>query len=357
MKSGMLVIFHNFDNRKSDAQTYRDCVTLAETAEPLGFDFLMATEHHFTEYSMCPDNVDFLCYMAAKTSRIKLGPGAIIVPWNDPLRSASKMVMLDHLSQGRAVLGLGRGLARIEYELFDLDMSKTRAQFDEGARMIKRALETGFIESDGPMYHQKRAPIRPAPFSTDWSDRTFCVGMSPDSVVEAGRIGGRLMSFSNLPWKVFRTKSLEPYLKTYEQCHGKNPPPIVTGDLVIVHEDAERAEELARVHFTNYLHSVLKFYELAGDHFSKAKGYESYAQEAEKIADADTQKKMEEGYLNGNLYGTPEQVVEKIAARRELLAHPFDVCAIFEPGGISLEDMLESARLFGTKVQPMIEHL
>ena len=44
MKSGMLVIFHNFDNRKSDAQTYRDCVTLAETAEPLGFDFLMATE-------------------------------------------------------------------------------------------------------------------------------------------------------------------------------------------------------------------------------------------------------------------------------------------------------------------------
>ena len=357
MKSGMLVIFHNFDNRKSDAQTYRDCVALAETAEPLGFDFLMATEHHFTEYSMCPDNVDFLCYMAAKTSRIKLGPGAIIVPWNDPLRSASKMVMLDHLSQGRALLGLGRGLARIEYELFDLDMSKTRAQFDEGARMIKRALETGFIESDGPMYHQKRAQIRPAPFSTDWSDRILCVGMSPDSVVEAGRIGARLMSFSNLPWKVFRTKSLEPYLETYEQCHGKTPPPIVTGDLVIVHEDAERAEELARVHFTNYLQSVLKFYELAGDHFSKAKGYESYAQEAEKIAHADTQKRMEEGYLSGNLYGTPEQVVEKIAARRELLAHPFDVCAIFEPGGISLEDMLESARLFGTKVQPMIEHL
>ena len=155
MKSGMLIIFHNFDNRKSDAQTYRDCVALAETAEPLGFDFLMATEHHFTEYSMCPDNLDFLCFMAAKTSHIKLGPGAIIVPWNDPLRSASKMVMLDHLSQGRALLGLGRGLARIEYELFDLDMSNTRAQFDEGARMIKRALETGYIESDGPMFHQK----------------------------------------------------------------------------------------------------------------------------------------------------------------------------------------------------------
>jgi alkanesulfonate monooxygenase SsuD/methylene tetrahydromethanopterin reductase-like flavin-dependent oxidoreductase (luciferase family) len=357
MKSGMLIIFHNFESRKSDAQTYRDCVALAETAEPLGFDFLMATEHHFTDYSMCPDNVDFLCFMAARTTRIKLGPGAIIVPWNDPLRSASKMVMLDHLSQGRALLGLGRGLARIEYELFDLDMSNTRAQFDEGARMIKRALETGYIESDGPMYHQKRAPIRPAPFSTDWSDRTFCVGMSPDSVIEAARIGARLMSFSNVPWQVFRTKSLAPYLEAYEQCHGKTPPPIVTGDLVIVHEDAERAEELARIHFTNYLHSVLAFYELGGDHFARAKGYETYALEAEKIAAVDSRKKMEEAYLSGNLYGTPAQVAEKIAARREILGHPFDVCAIFEPGGIALRDMLESARLFGTEVQPMIEGL
>jgi alkanesulfonate monooxygenase SsuD/methylene tetrahydromethanopterin reductase-like flavin-dependent oxidoreductase (luciferase family) len=236
-------------------------------------------------------------------------------------------------------------------------MSNTRAQFDEGARMIKRALETGYIESEGPMYHQKRAPIRPAPFSTDWSDRTLCVGMSPDSVIEAARIGARLMSFSNVPWKVFKSKSLEPYLEDYEQHHGKTPPPIVTGDLVIVHEDAERAEELARIHFTNYLHSVLNFYELGGHHFAQAKGYETYALEAEKIAAADSRKKMEEAYLSGNLYGTPAQVVEKIAARRDVLEHPFDVCAIFEPGGISLADMLESARLFGTKVQPVIEGL
>ena len=356
MKSGMLIIFHNFESRKSDMETYRDCVALAETAEPLGFDFLLATEHHFTEYSMCPDNVDFLCFMAARTNTIKLGPGAIIVPWNNPLRSASKMVMLDHLSEGRALLGFGRGLARIEYELFDLDMSNTRAQFDEGARMIKRALETGYIESGGPMFPQKRARIRPDPFSTDWDDRTLCVGMSPDSVLEAGKIGGRLMSFSNTPWPKYKEASLEPYLETYQECHGRTAPPIVTGDLVVVHEDAGRAEELANIHFRRYFESVMGFYELDGDHFSKVKGYDSYANDAKKIEHIDKQK-MADAYVEGNLYGTPEQIVEKLALRRELLGHPFDVCAIFEGGGIAREDMLESARLWGNQVQPKVEAL
>lgn len=354
MQSGMLIIFHNFDNLKSDADTYRECLKLAESAESFGFDFLLAAEHHFTEYSMCPDNIDFLCYMAAKTTTLKLGPGAIIVPWNNPLRSASKMIMLDHLSQGRAVVGLGRGLARIEYELFDLDMSNTRAQFDEGARMIKAALETGFIESDGPMYKQKRAQIRPAPFNTDWSNRLYCVGMSPDSVLEAARIGGRLMSFSNTPWPKYKEKSLIPYLDAFKECHGITAPALVTGDLVIVHEDSQRAAELANIHFRNYFKSVMNFYELSGDHFSKVKGYDSYANDAKKISSADT-KKMEDAYVEGNLYGTPKEITEKIAARRELLGHPFDICAIFEPGGIALEDMLNSAKLWGERIHPVIK--
>lgn len=354
MQSGMLIIFHNYENTKSDVDTYKDCIALAESAEPLGFDFLLAAEHHFTEYSMCPDNIDFLCYMAGKTNNIKLGPGVIIVPWNNPLRSASKMVMLDHFSEGRALLGLGRGLAKVEYELFDLDMSKTRGQFDEGARMIIQALESGFIESDGPMYHQKRAAIRPEPFNNQWADRTLCVGMSPDSVIEAARLGARLMSFSNTPWEVYLNKSLKPYLEAFEENHGELAPPIVTGDLVVVHEDEERARELANTHFRNYFQSVMKFYELSGDHFSKVKGYESYAKDAKKIGVAD-KSKMEDAYVEGNLFGTPKQILEKIEARRELLGHPFDICAIFEPGGISKADMLHSAKLFGEEISPVIK--
>ena len=70
--------------------------------------------------------------------------------------------MLDHLSNGRAVLGLGRGLARFEYEHFGIDMNTSRDRFDEASRMIVDALDTGFIEGKGPFYPQLRTEIRNA---------------------------------------------------------------------------------------------------------------------------------------------------------------------------------------------------
>lgn len=356
MQAGLLAIFQNFESRKPDAEVYRDVMSVMEQGEPLGFDFLLVTEHHFTDYSMSPDNMIALTYLAAKTSKIKLGTGAIIVPWNDPLRCASKMLMLDQLSQGRAWLGLGRGLARIEYELLGLDMSESRDRFDEGARMIKRALETGYIESDGPMFPQKRAQLRPGPYNPDWSERFLCVGMSPASVLEAAKMGARLMSFSNTKWDVYREKSLRPYLETYERENGRAPPPILTGDLVIVHEDRERARELAEEHFRNYFYTVSAFYELSGDHFSKVSGYESYAMESKKISGMD-QERVAQAYIDYNLYGTPADIVEKIHERRRLLEHPFDIAVIFEGGGISNADMCNTVKLFGEKVLPKIANL
>lgn len=354
MKAGLLAIFQNYEDRKTDAQVYQDVLSIMEDGEGLGYDFLMATEHHFTDYSMCPDNTNVLSYLAGRTKSIKLGTGAIIVPWNDPLRCASKMLMLDHLCQGRALLGVGRGLARVEYEILGLDMSESRERFDEGTRMIINALKTGYIESDGPMFPQKRAPLRPGPYSTNWDDRIFCVGMSPPSVLEAAKLGARLMSFSNTSWDAFRKNSLSPYLETYEEIHGSAPPPIVTGDLLIVHEDEERARELAVEHFTNYYHTVSRFYDLTGDHFQQVKGYESYASAAKKNKTLGNAE-MAQAYVDFNLYGTPDQIVEKIAERRRLLGHPFDIALIFEGGGISTENMHNSVRLFAEKVLPQIE--
>lgn len=353
MKAGLLAIFQNYQSQKTDTEVYQDVMGILESAEPLGFDFVLVTEHHFADYSMSPDNTNILSYLAAKTDNIKLGTGAIIVPWHDPLRCAEKMLVLDQLSQGRALLGLGRGLARIEYEILDLDMSDSRERFDEGARMIKSALETGFIESDGPMYPQKRAQLRPGPYNPNWDDRFFSVGMSPASVLEAAKMGARLMSFSTSPWEAFRVNSLEPYIETFEAIHKKPAPPLVTADLVIVHEDEERARELATEHFKNYYYTVTDFYELKGDHFSQAKGYESYAAAASATRDQGDDK-LADDYVEFNLYGTPEQVTEKIRERRRILEHPFDIAVIFEGGGLSVQDMSRTSKLFADKVIPVL---
>src|SRR4029078_10478775 len=98
----------------------------------------------------------------------------------------------------RVLCGMGRGLARREYAGFGIPMDESRDRFDEAARMILAALETGSIEGVGPYLPQPRAPIPPAP-ARSFADRTYCVAMSPDSVLAAADLGARMVMFSQQP--------------------------------------------------------------------------------------------------------------------------------------------------------------
>src|SRR3546814_1076391 len=143
MKIGVQMVFQSwgYDDPVTDGQVVDEEVRLAVLAEELGFDALWPVEHHFEDYSFCPDNFVVLANLAARTERIGLGTGAVILPWNDPLRVAEKASLLDHLSGGRLLLGVGRGLARREYERMGLDMNTPRERFDEAAAMVLDALD------------------------------------------------------------------------------------------------------------------------------------------------------------------------------------------------------------------------
>ncbi len=119
MHVGMAAIFQNPDRRAQRRR--RLCATSCGSrslAEPLGFDSLWGVEHHFTDYTMCPDVLQFLTYMAGRTKRVKLGSMVVVLPWHDPMRVAEEISMLDHMSSGRLILGIGRGAGRVEFDGF-----------------------------------------------------------------------------------------------------------------------------------------------------------------------------------------------------------------------------------------------
>ena len=105
----MATVFQNPGQARPDLQVYRDELRLADLAEPLGFQSIWGVEHHFTDYTMCPDVLQFLTYMAGRTESARLGSMVVVLPWHDPLRVAEQVSMLDNLSGGRLILGLGRG--------------------------------------------------------------------------------------------------------------------------------------------------------------------------------------------------------------------------------------------------------
>ena len=131
MDVGFFMIFasYGWDNC-SDSQTWEEDLRLAEIAADSGFDVLWSTEHHFCDYSFIPDNLQLMTHLAAKYPHIDVGTAAVILPWHDPLRVAEQVIMLDFLSNGRLRFGMGRGLARREFEGFRLSMDESRARFD-----------------------------------------------------------------------------------------------------------------------------------------------------------------------------------------------------------------------------------
>jgi len=78
----------------SDDRAWDEEIRLARLADELGFDALWAVEHHFNDYSFCPDNLQLMAYLAGICPNIDLGTAAVILPWNDPLRVAEKAIVL-----------------------------------------------------------------------------------------------------------------------------------------------------------------------------------------------------------------------------------------------------------------------
>jgi alkanesulfonate monooxygenase SsuD/methylene tetrahydromethanopterin reductase-like flavin-dependent oxidoreductase (luciferase family) len=352
MNVGLLLIFQNYRGRDSDADMIRAQIHLAELAEPLGFDVLWPPEHHFTDYSACPDNVQFLSYVAAKTSRIRLGTGAVIVPWNDPLRVVEKVAFLDHLSNGRAVLGLGRGLARIEYDTFGIDMGTARARFDEAAPMIIDGLEKGFVEGNGPYYPQVRTEVRPRPLAS-FRDRFYAVGISPESVEAVARLGARLMVFSQTPWEMWAEGALAAYRDAWGRRQGGAAPAPLTGDLMFCHADAEQAQALGTRYMSNYYLSIIKHYELEKEHFKGTRGYEFYSDAAEAFRAVGLENSAKI-YCGIQSCGTPEQILESLRRRREICGD-YEFTLIAHYGGMPLDVAEQSLRLFAREVLPELK--
>src|ERR1700722_3026995 len=136
MHVGMASIFQAFGGTETDQEVFAADVALADLAEPLGFESIWSVEHHFTNYTMCPDVMQFLTYMAGRTTTVKLGSMVAVLPWHDPVRLAEQILMLDNLSKGRLILGLGRGTGKVEFDGFRTYMGDARQRFKEAAVAI-----------------------------------------------------------------------------------------------------------------------------------------------------------------------------------------------------------------------------
>jgi alkanesulfonate monooxygenase SsuD/methylene tetrahydromethanopterin reductase-like flavin-dependent oxidoreductase (luciferase family) len=240
----MGVIFQGEGEGRTDRNVYRNELRFADLAEPLGFESLWGVEHHFTDYTMCPDVLQYLTYFAGRTQRIQLGSMVVVLPWHDPLRVAEQVVMLDHMSNGRFIFGIGRGLGRVEFEGFRVNQEDSRAMFVEASQMILEGLERGYCEFNGKFVKQIRRELRPRPFKS-FRGRTYAAAVSPESSEIMARLGIGLLIIPQKPWEMVADE-LNAYRRIYRDVNGTDAPPPIVGAWIYCDENAERAAEYGR---------------------------------------------------------------------------------------------------------------
>jgi alkanesulfonate monooxygenase SsuD/methylene tetrahydromethanopterin reductase-like flavin-dependent oxidoreductase (luciferase family) len=354
MDVGMTVIFQGTDQDRSDREVYQNELRLGDLAEPLGFDSLWGVEHHFTDYTMCPDVLQFLSYFAGRTKTIKLGSMVVVLPWHNPMRVAEQISVLDHQSDGRFILGVGRGLGRVEFEGFGLDQGVARERFTESAQMLLEGLERGYCEFDGTHIKQARRDIRPRPFKS-FKGRAYAAAVSPESSEIMARLGIGLLIIPQKPWESV-TQELGNYRRIYREVNKSEPPAPVLAGWTFVDKDAGRAEEMARKYIGGYWDTVLKHYELIGDHLSKIKGYESYAAMQQNASKAGGREEAIDFFLSIQVWGTPDQCYDKIIDfSTRTGAGSFN--GVFSYAGMPWNEAERNIRLFASDVLPRLKQV
>jgi len=352
MDVGMMMIFSSYGwEEGSDGQMWEEELRLGEVAADLGFDCLWSAEHHFNDYSFVPDNIHVMTHLAAKHPDIDFGTAAVILPWHDPLRVAENAAVLDLLSNGRFRLGLGRGLARREFDAFRLNMDESRERFDEAAPMIVDALKTGFMEGDGTYYKQPRVEIRPRP-QHSFDGRIYAVAASEESIVSAARLGAHIIMFADRPWEM-RMPAIEQGRALHRDFHGTEPPNLMLTEFVICGTDLAQCEEEARQYQGKFVESNFHHYEFLGDHFKSVKGYDSYQQKAE-IARAAGLEGAVEGFMKAASWGTPDKILRGLEERKKLLGS-FELNVSFRFGGTPYDVAERGLKLFAEEVLPVLK--
>lgn len=162
MKTG---IFCNYENHHQDARrAIEEQITLVQHAEGLGFEEAWVTEHHFSDFNVSPSILVLLGHLAGMTSTIRLGSGAVLLAFHNPISVAEDIATLDNLCNGRLAFGIAKGGPFPEQNKhFATPMSESRPKTLEAMELIWKLLYESNVSFEGEYYKCDRVTISPKP--------------------------------------------------------------------------------------------------------------------------------------------------------------------------------------------------
>ena len=322
-------------------RVFREHVEQVRQADRLGFEIAWFAEHHFSNYCICPSPLVMAARCAGETKRIKLAPAVIVAPLYDPARVLAEIGMVDCLSDGRLVLGLGSGYQTYEFERFGKELAHAREMLEEFLDMLDLAFSGETFSFEGTHYRMPSTHISARP-----------VNGIPEIWIAGDNESGHRLCARRGHVPMYTGRWLGPdYLRTMREriaasyeAEGRDPDSFPVGIQRFLCVTESRAETLAYVE--NARHQM----RLASALRRRAEVMDGGMMVEVPMPDEPSLEEIAGNLLVGDCETIAERLVAEIRAAR-----PSHIMFHFQVGGSSHAAAMTSMERLMADIRPMVE--
>ena len=326
----------------TDYDAVTDALREAELTEQLGFDAVWLGEHHVDGACAYVDPVTFAAAVAARTRRVRIGFAAVQMALHHPVRLAEQVALLDNISKGRIILGLGRGTAYnfYEYRSYGIPFTEAQGRLVESEQILPGAWTTENYQHKGEFFDIELPALRPRVYQKPHPPMIRAVA-TESSMIEMARQGRPLMLVvqpddeTERRFEVYRQTmreagfDQEAIQRNMDECW-------IWRNVYVAETDAEAERLATRVHDVSRKHIDQTRLRLnTPDEMASV-----------RIDLSDPRFRVE----NSMIYGAPDTVADRI--RRLGRIGIGGLILHFRVGPMSWDDNERSLRLFADEVMP-----
>jgi alkanesulfonate monooxygenase SsuD/methylene tetrahydromethanopterin reductase-like flavin-dependent oxidoreductase (luciferase family) len=337
---------------KTQEEAFDEAFSTAAHAEEWGFDGGWLAERHFAPPesgraipSVVASPLIIATAIVAKTTRIRVGTAVLVLPLGHPVRMAEEVATLDHISQGRLDLGIGRSGFPWAYEGYDIPYSESRERFREFFDVMRLAWTQERFSYEGKYYTFRDVCLIPKPYQKPHPPLRYAA-TTRDSFTAMGELG--LPIFAGLGGAAVPelARAIAVYREAWREAGHPGAGDVMLRVGIYVAEDKERAFTEPQASTMSYYNRIRQgLLQTAG-----AFGGELRAQRAQNLATLTYESALQDRLV----YGTPDAVAKRVQELRDELGLSG---VLMEPnvGGLMSPERLDnSIRLFGQEVAPRL---
>ena len=341
--------FPNFQPAdKSAAEYFAQSLDIAEEADALGYTHARSVEHYFERYGgYSPNPMLFLAAAAQRTKKMRLVTGAVVPAFNNPLKLAGEIAMLDAISGGRFDVGFARAFLPHEFRRFGISPDESVARFREGLEQIELLLTQENVSHHGRFHSFDNVTSLPRPTQKPRPKFYIASTRTADSFEFAGRAGHALMSIPIGP-----LKDLIPvYRKAWRDAGHPGDGEVMVAFHMFCHEDARLARQIPRLQFEDYFTAL---FEAAGEWTkgTASKDYKGYDESIARMKNFTLETQIE---ARGALVGTPDEIKAIICGFEDKIGKFEHASLQINFGTLDFAEAQKSMRLFAREVMPAFQ--